>query len=151
MPLIVRVATTAELREQIERFNGFHDGFLKRVEIVSSDQFEDSEGKSRIVNGHVTVRLELAHVNYRPRPGRFSGIIIALLEGVSALDSKMGAIPPVFPSWSIVDATADQDVGSTSLGFSLWTEVKPPTTPWQRELLARFICRAVVFEECENC
>lgn len=151
MFVIVLATNIAELREQIERFNGFHDGFLKRVEIVSSDFFEDSDGKSRIVNGSVSVNLEVAHANYRPRSKRASGVIAAKLEGVSSLESRLGGIPPNFPSWSIVDATADQGVNGTSLVLSLWTEVKPPSAPWKKELLAKFVCRSAGFEELENC
>lgn len=151
MPVIVRATSVAELRERIERFNGFHDGFLKRVEIISSDEFQDADGMRRIANGNVAVALELAHVNYRPRSERSSGVVVVKLERVTALETKMGAVGPIFPSWSIMDATAEQAADGSALAFSLWTTTKTPGAAWERELLAKFIFRSAVFEELENC
>lgn len=151
MPVIARATSVEELRGQIERFNGFHDGFIKRVEIVSSDEFEDPDGMRRVVNCQVAVLLEVVHVNYQPRAAHSTGVIAARLEGVSALETKMGSWGSDFHSWSIVDASAEQAPNGRGLVFQLWTDVEPRGSQWRKELLASYICSAISFEEIENC
>ena len=49
----------------LEYFNRFHDGFVRRVELLSHDSFEQDEtGQSHICTGRFTVVLEIAHHNY---------------------------------------------------------------------------------------
>lgn len=50
-------------------FNDFHDGFIKRVEIMSNDYFEqrdmsDIMSRSHIVTSKVELQIDIAHYNY---------------------------------------------------------------------------------------
>lgn len=57
------LTSAAEGRRILDYFNAFHDGFIRRIEIVSRDRFEEIGVQT--ANGIYDVTLELAHYNYR--------------------------------------------------------------------------------------
>lgn len=150
MPLNGPAMTAADLRPEIERFNGFHDAFIRKLEAISTDSFNDADGMSQTYSGNVSLCLDIAHVNYRPRSPRAAGIIRARFDDVDFLDLHLGSLPPKFHSWSIVDVTVAEVNTSPGLTISLWTEVETPGKGWQREALAVIHCSAASFEEVEN-
>lgn len=57
------VNSEADGRRVLDYFNAFHDGFVRRIEIVSRDRFEEIGVQT--ANGIYDVTIELAHYNYR--------------------------------------------------------------------------------------
>jgi hypothetical protein len=57
------VATLEQARVALEYFNGFHDGFIRRLGLVSHDRFE-ARGVHTL-SGRLDLELDLAHYNYR--------------------------------------------------------------------------------------
>ncbi|HKY61159.1 MAG TPA: hypothetical protein VJP59_09120 [Gemmatimonadota bacterium] len=56
------VSSAAEGQRVLDRFNGFHDGFIQRIEIVSRDRFEEIGVQT--ADGVYDVTIEFAHYNY---------------------------------------------------------------------------------------
>ena len=56
------VATAEEAEALLEYFNGFHDGFIKQLTLISHDYFE--AGEYRSAQGGST-STSIAHYNYR--------------------------------------------------------------------------------------
>ena len=61
-PSILRVLSAAEAAKVFDYFNGFHDGFMKRINIVSSDEIDEDHGQS--CTGLFEVEIDFAHYNY---------------------------------------------------------------------------------------
>jgi hypothetical protein len=57
------VATLEQARVALEYFNGFHDGFIRRLALVSHDKFE-ARGVHTL-SARLDLELDLAHNNYR--------------------------------------------------------------------------------------
>jgi hypothetical protein len=57
-----RITSAKDAKNTLEYFNAFHDGLLKRIEIVSKD--EVTPEKSQICTGLFDVTLTIAHYNY---------------------------------------------------------------------------------------
>jgi hypothetical protein len=56
------IASMEEAKSVLEHFNQFHDGFIKRITVVSQDEMgEDYSQSSR---GIFDIELEFAHYNY---------------------------------------------------------------------------------------
>ena len=58
----LHVSTPEEAAAAIESFNGFHDGFMKRIEITSLDTIEPDYGQT--CAGVFDVEIDFAHYNY---------------------------------------------------------------------------------------
>lgn len=54
--------TFAGARAGIEHFNAFHDGFVRRIEIVSADEFVDRD--TQRCSGCLDLTIRFAHWNY---------------------------------------------------------------------------------------
>ena len=65
---VLRINNPADAEEVIEYFNGFHDGFIKRLEVTSRDTFALAEpGDPSIAHeltGKFDVKIDIAHYNY---------------------------------------------------------------------------------------
>jgi hypothetical protein len=57
-----QVRSEADGQRVLDRFNGFHDGFIRRIDIVSRDRFEEIGVQS--ADGVYDVTIEFAHYNY---------------------------------------------------------------------------------------
>ncbi|MGQ0603499.1 MAG: hypothetical protein ACT4QE_17605 [Anaerolineales bacterium] len=60
--MIYQIETIQQARETLEYFNYFHDGFIKKLTLVSHDEFE-ADG-SQVCTGTFDVEIEFAHYNY---------------------------------------------------------------------------------------
>lgn len=56
------VSTVEEARAVLDYFNGFHDGFMKRLTIDSRDEMHEDQSQS--CTGVFDVEIEFAHYNY---------------------------------------------------------------------------------------
>ena len=62
-PASFRVSSVEEGAKVLEYFNGFHDGFMKRIGIESRDEI--CEDLSQTCTGLFDVEADLAHYNYQ--------------------------------------------------------------------------------------
>ena len=58
-----RVSSVEEAARALEYYNGFHDGFMKRIVIDSRDEIHADLGQS--CTGVFDVEIDFAHYNYR--------------------------------------------------------------------------------------
>ena len=59
---ILRISSVAEAAKVLDYFNGFHDGFMKRINIISSDEIDKDHGQS--CSGLFEVEIDFAHYDY---------------------------------------------------------------------------------------
>ena len=57
------VSSAAEAAKVLDYFNGFHDGFMKRIQVTSSDGIDEDRGQS--CTGLFEVEIDFAHYNYQ--------------------------------------------------------------------------------------
>jgi hypothetical protein len=64
----MKIESLDDAERMVERFNGFHDGFIKRVELVSHDRFDqfgpDFTDRCQVCTGLFDAVLDFAHYNY---------------------------------------------------------------------------------------
>ena len=56
------VSSAGEAAQALDYFNGFHDGFMKRIAITSHDEIDEDHGQS--CTGVFDVEIDFAHYNY---------------------------------------------------------------------------------------
>ncbi len=57
-----RVTSLEDAIEALEYFNYFHDGFIKRLTLISHDAFDENKGQ--LCSGKFDVEIDFAHYNY---------------------------------------------------------------------------------------
>jgi hypothetical protein len=92
------VATLEQARVALEYFNGFHDGFIRRLALVSHDKFE-ARGVHTL-SGRLDLELDLAHYNYRE--GEPPADQLVQLHFAEVRDLWMD-LPYANGEWAIVD------------------------------------------------
>ena len=73
------VSSAAEAAKALDYFNGFHDGFMKRINIISSDEIDEDRGQS--CTGLFEVGIDFAHYNYQDGTRRFIRTISSSTRG----------------------------------------------------------------------
>ncbi len=58
----LEISSIDDGRLVLDYFNGFHDGFMKRIEIVSHDEIDSEHGQR--CTGVFDVEIDFAHYNY---------------------------------------------------------------------------------------
>lgn len=62
------IESEEQATEALKYFNGFHDGFLKRIELESQDSFQQDgpeyTDRGHICSGRFSLLLDIAHYNY---------------------------------------------------------------------------------------
>ena len=92
------VATPEEAEAVLEYFNGFHDGFIKRLTLVSHDYFE-ARG-TQVCSGRLNLEMEIAHYNYRDGEPPADQVIEARFTHVRHLHADM---PGNAAEWSLLN------------------------------------------------
>ncbi len=66
--MVYTVRNAQEAVAALEHFNYFHDGFIKRVELLSHDRFEQNgpayTDRAHVCTGNFEVNMDIAHYNY---------------------------------------------------------------------------------------
>lgn len=75
-----RVSTLEQAIESLDYFNGFHDGFIKRLSVVSQDEFKAIGEQS--CSGELTLEIIFAHYNYQQGQRPYNQLIEARFSGV---------------------------------------------------------------------
>ena len=57
------VSSAAAAAKVLDYFNGFHDGFMKRINIISIDEIDEDRAQS--CTGLFEVEIDFAHYNYQ--------------------------------------------------------------------------------------
>jgi hypothetical protein len=111
--------SSRDLARFIEVMNGFHDGFIKRFEVVSRDYFDDKNGK--VLDGRSDAVVVIAHHNY-PGSGGIAAEIPLRLTAVRGLRVDMPIRPGVFADWSL-DAVEASDSESGLIHLKFFSSV----------------------------
>ena len=98
MPTNRVVATPEDAEAVLEYFNGFHDGFIKRLTLLSHDYFEDRG--AQVCSGRLDLELTIAHYNYRNGEPPADRLVRASFAHVRHLHADM---PGNAVEWSIVN------------------------------------------------
>ena len=75
-----RVSTLEQAMESLDYFNGFHDGFIKRLSVFSQDEFKAIGEQS--CSGELTLEIIFAHYNYQKGQRPYNQLIEARFSGV---------------------------------------------------------------------
>ena len=92
------VAAPEQADEVLGYFNGFHDGFIRRLTLVSYDYFE-ARGV-QVCSGRLDLELEIAHYNYRNGEPPADQLVHARFTHVRHLHADM---PGNAAEWSLAN------------------------------------------------
>ena len=106
------VATPEDAEAVLEYFNGFHDGFIKQLNLLSHDYFE-ARG-TQVCSGRLDLDLTIAHYNYRTGEPPADQLIHARFAHVRHLHADMPGNPA---EWSLVNVYFERGTRPTT-----WTE-----------------------------
>ena len=120
-PPIHKVCSAEEAAAVLDYFNGFHDGFMKRIDITSHDEIDEEHGQS--CTGVFDVEIDFAHYNYADGEAPFhphDQIIHAVFGGVQDIfwDFRDGFLGNTILNLSVVPMNRRQG-GSTSTETAL--------------------------------
>lgn len=84
---VKNLTTLEEIAPVLEKYNFFHDAFIKAVSVVSKDRFfKDEQGDIvKEVSESMTVKLSLAHYNYKPLPKSLEQVVTLSFGSVKNL------------------------------------------------------------------
>lgn len=79
----MKATTLNEALALLDYFNGFHDGFIKRLSVLSRDGFE-TRGEQRCA-GELGLEIVFAHYNYEDGKRPHNQLVEACFEGAKRL------------------------------------------------------------------
>jgi hypothetical protein len=113
------VANPEEAAAVQDYFNGFHDGFIKRLTLVSHDYFE--AWGTQVCSGRLDLELVIAHYNYRDGEPPPDQIIHARFTHVLHLHADM---PGNAAEWSLLNVHFERETrraaGTEEPCFHAW-------------------------------
>ncbi len=98
------VATLEQAEAVLEYFNGFHDGFIRRLTLLSYDYFE-ARGV-QVCSGRLDLELEIAHYNYRAGEPPANQVVHARFTHVRHLSADM---PGTAAEWTIANVHFERE------------------------------------------
>ena len=104
------VATPEQATAILEYFNGFHDGFIKRLALNSYDYFEDRGVQA--CSGRLDPELVIAHYNYRNGEPPADQVVRARFTHVRELQADM---PSRAAEWTIMNVYFEPGVRASEL------------------------------------
>ncbi len=72
-----------DARRITDYFNAFHDGFIRRLVLLSADYFESKD--AHVTTGHLDLEIAFAHNNYLEGRAPFDRVVEARFESVRDL------------------------------------------------------------------
>ena len=103
------VASREEAAAVLHYFNGFHDGFIERLTLVSHDYFE-ARG-TQVCSGRLDLELEIAHYGYRDEEPPPDQIVHARFTRVGHLHADM---PGNASEWSLLNVHFERGARRTA-------------------------------------
>jgi hypothetical protein len=102
------VASAEEARAVLEYFNGFHDGFIKQLTLLSHDYFR-ARGV-QVCSGRLDLELAIAHYNYRSGEPPADQIVYARFTHVRHLHADL---PGNADEWSLANTHFERGIRLT--------------------------------------
>ena len=93
----------------LEYFNGFHDGFIRRLSLISHDTFEDRD--THVTTGLLDLEILFAHSNYRAGLPSFDQLVQARFSQVRGLHIDFTGQPT---DWPIINLHVESEALTTS-------------------------------------
>src|SRR5215470_3098824 len=103
------VASAEQAAAVVEYFNGFHDGFIRRLSLISHDTFEDRD--THVTTGLLDLEILFAHSNYRAGEPPFDQLVQARFSRVRDLRMNFTGQPT---DWPIINIHLEIDTPSAS-------------------------------------
>ena len=113
MPELKILKTIDDAEAILDYFNGFHDGFIKRIILKSSDEFE--AWAQQRCTGNLDLELTLAHYNYAAGQRPYNQLVFAEFQRVQELNVDFGGQAH---EWSILNMLITESVRSREDGSS---------------------------------
>ncbi|HSE87649.1 MAG TPA: hypothetical protein VLJ79_15605 [Candidatus Binatia bacterium] len=88
----------------VEYFNGFHDGFIRRLNLLSHDTFEDRD--THVTTGRLDLEILFAHSNYRDGVPPFDQVVAARFNQVRDLRMNVTGLSADWPITNFYFETA---------------------------------------------
>ncbi len=89
------VVTPEQAAAVVGYFNGFHDGFIRRLTLLSHDTFEDRD--THVTTGPLDLEIVFAHSNYREGSPPFDQTVKARFTSVRDLRMSFTGEPTDWP------------------------------------------------------
>jgi hypothetical protein len=147
--MIRSLKTIAEAEPILDYFNGFHDGFIKQLVLISHDRFEARGVQTS--DERLTLEITFAHYNYQQDTKPTHQLIQARFFEVMNLSLDFSGLSH---KWSVYDVTFFEtqralEDGQTAacLGASLVQSRLNSRREWERHEDVRFTFRWAEFEE----
>ena len=121
-------------------FNAFHDGFIKNLQVISDDEFEDIGVHA--VTGPLTLVIEFAHYNYDSGRTPAGRRIDARFQGVRRLDLSFSGSET---DWPITAFELDEDE-SGKLGARL-LQARFADGDYETVTAMTFVCESASYRE----
>ena len=90
-----RVSTPAEAASVVDYFNAFHDGFIRRLTLVSHDVHESRH--AHLTTGRLDLEIVFAHCNYRQGQPGPEQLVEARFERIADLAIAFTGQPADWP------------------------------------------------------
>lgn len=107
----MKATTSKEAIGLLDYFNGFHDGFIKRLSALSSDQFVSREEQQ--CSGELDLEITFAHYNYQNGKPPHDQLVEASFDGVKdlAIEFSGNSYEWAVDSLTIADAERSREYG----------------------------------------
>jgi hypothetical protein len=108
-PMHYLVVSAEQAAAAVEYFNGFHDGFIRRLSLVSHDIFEDRD--THVTTGLLDLEVLFAHSNYHDGRPPFDQLVHARFSAVRDLRMSFTGQPT---DWPITNLHLEIDASTSS-------------------------------------
>jgi hypothetical protein len=105
----LRVTTAAEAAAVVAYFNAFHDGFIRRLTLVSHDVHTSRD--VHLTTGRLDLEIVFAHCNYREGAPAPDQLVEARFEQIAGLALAFTGQPADWPILSLELGPAPDAVG----------------------------------------
>lgn len=143
------VRTAADAKTILDDFNGFHDGFIKQLSVISHDVFEARGVQAS--SERLTLKLTFAHYNYEQDRKSADQIVIATFYGVMNLAARFSGL---MHEWTVYELfitdtrrALEDERQEACLEASLLQSKLTKSQEWQRYKALTFSFTRAEFEE----
>ena len=141
----LRVTTAAEAAAVVAYFNAFHDGFIRRLTLVSHDVHESRD--VHVTTGRLDLEIAFAHCNYREGAPPPDQIVEARFEQVAALAVAFTGAPADWPILSLELGPAPDAAGGATFLAKLVQPRLVDNRRWEHAEALTFRFASATFRE----
>jgi len=143
------VTDLGEAKAVLDYFNGFHDGFIKRLSVISHDSFEERHVQS--ASQRLEVQITFAHHNYQQGARPANQLVTASFHSVMDLSVTFSGL---LYEWSVYELfivgttrTLEDSRTEPCLKASLLQSRLTDNREWQRHEDLEFTFSYAEFDE----